>query len=92
MENVTDVMVASMLMEASVTGDSLHKVIRDWRARGCTIPQADERAIVENFGKRSYLDALKIRLLRFVIDYEKDTVTDKDLFKNLTPVKKPDTS
>ena len=90
MQNTTEVMVASMLMEGAVTGESLNKIIKEWRKRGCTIPLADEKAIVANFGRRQGLDALKIQLLHFTMDYARTNAKDPELFKNLTPVRKVD--
>ena len=90
MESTTEVMVASMLLEAAVMGDSLHKIIKEWRKRGCTIPQDDERDIVAGFGQRKTLDALKIVMLRFVMEYAKKTAKNPELFKNTGSVRKPD--
>mgnify|MGYP001473361467 CR=1 FL=1 len=88
MEYVTDVMVARMLLESVATGESVHRIIKEWRVKGVTIPAADERAIAANFGRRAYLDALLIKLLHFIVDYEKATAKNPDLFRNITRARK----
>ena len=86
MQNTTEVMTASILLESAVTGESINTIIKEWRARGCTIPVADERAIVHNFGRRQALDALKIQLLHFTTDWANKNKKDPEVFRNTTSV------